>query len=174
MDRSGATVQELTEHCISTLTELLSKDLAIQDRLADLKLWADSVDAQAPSGASLDSRLEDSKDKFTLVKSVLSMLVESLKLFATLRGPKSNGWDLAVSNVDSGISDLILISNAIRQDWRWPDSIDAGSDERRGGLLGTPRRGIYQWNNTSSAEDDTHEDAFGVNKLVPGEAPTIE
>lgn len=158
MDRSGAIIQELTDDCISALTTLLSKDLAIQDRLADFKLWADSVHALASFGDSPDSRLEGSEDELALVESVLSMLVESLNYLAALEGPKFEGWDHAVSNVDSGIADLILIGSALQQNWRWPDAIDAGSGQYEGGITETSRLVTYQGDYTLSAKSDTHKD----------------
>jgi len=117
-DRAKASVLELTKACISQFERLLApqssgRNEALENRLADFSLWADSVGALAKPGASLDSRLTGRVNDLMLVKSVLIMLADSLDYYASLVGLAS-GSDKSIQNIDSAIKNLALIGVAIR------------------------------------------------------------
>ncbi|KAJ6260675.1 hypothetical protein Dda_4902 [Drechslerella dactyloides] len=119
MASSQTSVSDLTKACISKFERCLeTKDAAqrgtLENRMADLNLWADGVGAVAKHAASLDWRFRSRPEDLHLVKAMLSMLARFLDEFAS----QAQSGD-AVSNVlhgiDAAIENLALIGVAIRR-----------------------------------------------------------
>ncbi|KAH7022128.1 hypothetical protein EDB80DRAFT_1714 [Ilyonectria destructans] len=118
-DRDAASVPELTKDCISKFDGCSALDdngdnVAMENRLADLRLWADGVGATAEGNASLEWRFRSRPDDLTLVKTILIMLSDFIDDYATLL-ENHQPIDDAVHRIDSAIENLALIGVAIRR-----------------------------------------------------------
>lgn len=118
MERTTSSILKLTESCISRFEKLLALQNPrhkepLENRLADLNIWADGVGALAKPGASLDSRLQGRVKDLALVKNVLVMLADSLDYYAGLAETDANSG--GIQNLDSAIKNLALIGAAIRR-----------------------------------------------------------
>ncbi|CAN9109473.1 unnamed protein product [Alternaria alternata] len=92
----------------------------VQTRLADLRLWADSVGAVAHGKASLDYRFKHRSDDTLFIRSLLSMLEELLKDLEEsllIAKDETNLQDI-MTNIDSTIDTLAFIGVQIRRSGR--------------------------------------------------------
>ncbi|KAH6989087.1 hypothetical protein BKA56DRAFT_247869 [Ilyonectria sp. MPI-CAGE-AT-0026] len=118
-DRDAASVPELTKDCILKFDRCFAPDdngdnAAMENRLADLRLWADGVGATVEGNASLEWRFRSRPDDLTLVKTILIMLSDFIDDYATLL-ENHQPIDDAVHRIDSAIENLALIGVAIRR-----------------------------------------------------------
>ncbi|KAH8812802.1 hypothetical protein F5884DRAFT_671604 [Xylogone sp. PMI_703] len=108
----------------------------IQTRLADLRLWADSVGATAQAKASLDSRFQHRPDDIYFIRELLSMLQGFLKECFAAANNKFDVRDI-ITNIDSTVDSLALIGVEIRRSGRKSrlrkadDSFDQNRDRYR-------------------------------------------
>ncbi|KAF2670811.1 hypothetical protein BT63DRAFT_201986 [Microthyrium microscopicum] len=113
MDNSKKSTSDLTRSCIAQFGQCINDALDtaqkthLQNRLADLKLWADSVGAVARDKASLDQRFQQRPNDTNLVRGLLQLLQEFLTEF--------DGSTESMENVDSMMKNLASIGVAIRQ-----------------------------------------------------------
>lgn len=114
-------VPELTNNCISKLQGFSAPDgedgahnVEMENRLADLRLWADGVGATAEGPASLEWRFRSRPDDLMLVKTVLIMLGNFVDDYA-MQLIAGQPLDDAVGRIDSAIENLALIGVAIRR-----------------------------------------------------------
>lgn len=119
MDRAAASILHLTNACLSKFDAALaarapSSTEALENRLADFKLWADGVGAIAKPGLNLDSRLRQRPNDLAMVKSVLLMLSDSLDYYKDLPQAGTSSHN-GVRNIDSALKNLALIGVAIRR-----------------------------------------------------------
>lgn len=114
----GASHNTLSQLCISRFEDLVAQNTTtivelLQNRLADFRLWADSVGALSKPGASLDSRLKSRRNDLELVKGILIMLCDFLQYYYLRNAKADSRHDLC--NVDAAISNLAMIGTAIRR-----------------------------------------------------------
>ncbi|KAK6359883.1 hypothetical protein TWF696_001012 [Orbilia brochopaga] len=115
-------VSDLTRACISKFERCLqSRNITqkenLENRMADLSLWADGVGALAKQSASLDWRFRSRPEDLQLVKALLSMLGRFLDEYADIA--ETNGpIDDALSSIDAMIENLALIGVAVRRTGR--------------------------------------------------------
>jgi hypothetical protein len=122
MEQTMPTISTLTESCLSKFEEqqLIKQPGGfgqLERRLADFNLWVDGVGALAKPGASLDYRLRGREKDVVLVKTVLTMLADSLDYYASLATTDARR-DESMANLDSAIQNLALIGTAIRRTGR--------------------------------------------------------
>lgn len=118
-NNTAISVLDLTRACISKFEALSTPEgpghnESLENRMADLKLWADGVGAIAKPGASLDSRFSKRPNDLELVKSILIMLGNFLDEYADLT-EKDRPTCEAICNVDSAMTNLAMIGMAIRR-----------------------------------------------------------
>ncbi|PCD21428.1 hypothetical protein AU210_016391 [Fusarium oxysporum f. sp. radicis-cucumerinum] len=89
-----------------------SDDERYSNRLTAFKLWIDSVDALAPSKASLDSRLSEQEIDLFLVKANLVMLFQSLEDCLNLL-KENEPVEEALLYFDSALKSLVTLALAI-------------------------------------------------------------
>jgi hypothetical protein len=122
MEPAEASVSDLTKACLSqfehclALKSLMHNEL-LENRLADLNLWADGVGATAELRASLDQRFRSRPNELGLVKSILIMLKQFLDECASV-AEKGMPVSEAIRNIDSALENLALIAVAIRRTGR--------------------------------------------------------
>lgn len=118
-DRASAPVHELVRQCVSKFDACSTPQspagdcVGMENRQADLRLWADGVGATADGKASLDWRFRSRPDDLMLVKSVLLMLGDFIDEYMALLMGKEDTDD-AVQGINSAIENLALIGVAIR------------------------------------------------------------
>lgn len=113
------TISILTESCLSKFEQQLNVEHAegfgrLERRLADFNLWSDGVGALAKPGVSLDFRLRGRERDIVLVKTVLTMLADSLDYHASLAKTDAR-CDESLAILDSAMQNLALIGTAIRR-----------------------------------------------------------
>ena len=118
-DTPTATV---TRSCIKKfqrcIQQLQGKDrIHVQTRLADLRLWSDSVGAVASPKASLDSRFQHRPTDMNFIRGLLSMLEGLLQQCLTAANDGSDVRD-AIVNIDSIVDSLAFIGVQIRRSGR--------------------------------------------------------
>ncbi|KAF7503909.1 hypothetical protein GJ744_002990 [Endocarpon pusillum] len=107
-----------------------------QTRLADLRLWSDSVGAAASAKASLDSRFQHRPNDINFIRGLLSMLEGLLQDCLTAASDGSDVRD-AITNIDSTVDSLAFIGVQIRRSGRKSrlrkadDSFDENRDKYR-------------------------------------------
>jgi hypothetical protein len=119
-DRTSASVRDLVRQCVSKFDECSSAEgaagdeVGMQNRQADLRLWADGVSATNEGPASLEWRFRSRPDDLMLVKSILIMLSDFTDDY--IRTLTSGGdTDRAIRDIDWAIENLALIGVAIRR-----------------------------------------------------------
>jgi hypothetical protein len=122
MERTNNTISILTESCLSKFEQQLNVEHAegfglLERRLADFRLWSDGVGALAKPGVSLDFRLRGREKDIVLVKTVLTMLADSLDYYASFAKSDAR-CDESIAILDSAIQNLALIGTAIRRTGR--------------------------------------------------------
>ncbi|KAI0552909.1 hypothetical protein F4679DRAFT_28866 [Xylaria curta] len=117
-----ASLADMTRSClegaVQTIQRLEGKDkIYIQTRLADLRLWADSVGATAQAKASLDQRFQHRSDDVYLIRGLLFMLQG---LFSECSFAAENKFDIKdiISNINSTIDSLGILGVQIRRSGR--------------------------------------------------------
>ena len=125
---------EKFQQCVQ---QLQGKDkIHIQTRLADLRLWSDSVGAAASGKASLDSRFQHRSEDINFIQQLLFMLKDLLQECLTAASGASDVRD-AISNMDSTVDSLAFIGVQIRRSGRKSrlrkadDSFDENRDKYR-------------------------------------------
>lgn len=91
-----------------------------QTRLADLRLWADSVGAVAHEKASLDYRFQHRSDDVSFIRNLLSMLegfLKDLEEFLLTAKHEADLQDI-MTNIDSTIDTLAFIGVQVRRSGR--------------------------------------------------------
>lgn len=89
----------------------------MQTRLADLRLWADSVGAMAHAKASLESRFQHRPDDLYLVRGLLFLLRGFLGECSAAACSKSDTKDI-FSNINSTVDSLAVLGVHIRRSGR--------------------------------------------------------
>ncbi|KAI9700240.1 MAG: hypothetical protein M1836_002254 [Candelina mexicana] len=106
---------EKFQQCIK---QLQGKDkIHLQTRLADLRLWSDSVGAAASAKASLDSRFQQRPEDIIFIRRLLSMLEGLLQECLTAASDGSDVQD-TIMNIDSTVDSLAFIGFQIRRSGR--------------------------------------------------------
>lgn len=118
-EASTATVTRLClEKFQQCIQQLQGKDkIHVQTRLADLRLWSDSVGAAASAKASLDSRFQHRSEDINFIQQLLSMLEGLLQECLTAANDGSDVRD-AIINIDSTVDSLAFIGVQIRRSGR--------------------------------------------------------
>ncbi|CAF9922486.1 MAG: hypothetical protein ALECFALPRED_002097 [Alectoria fallacina] len=118
-EASTATVTRLClEKFQQCIQQLQGKDkIHIQTRLADLRLWSDSVGAAASAKASLDSRFQHRSEDINFIQRLLSMLEGLLQECLSAASDGSDVRD-AIINIDSTVDSLAFIGVQIRRSGR--------------------------------------------------------
>ncbi|PKK49369.1 hypothetical protein CI102_6014 [Trichoderma harzianum] len=119
MSSSKKLIADLAESCLSKFKNTVEGDTSgdhevLRSRLADFRLWADTVGAMSKSGLSLDSRFKNRPDDLDLIKSVLGLLIDCLEDYTELRSKASSTIE-ALGNIEQLIRNLAFIGVAIRQ-----------------------------------------------------------
>ncbi|CZR61670.1 uncharacterized protein PAC_11567 [Phialocephala subalpina] len=137
-EASTATVTRLClegfQKCIQQLQD--KNKIHIQTRLADLRLWADSVGAAAQAKASLDWRFQHRPNDIHFIRGLLSMLEGLLKECFIAANNRSDVRD-AIANIDATVDSLAFIGVQIRRSGRKSrlrkadDSFDETRDKYR-------------------------------------------
>ncbi|KAI0515129.1 hypothetical protein F5B22DRAFT_608481 [Xylaria bambusicola] len=124
MDRTFAesSLADMTRLCLEGAREVIQRlegkdKIYMQTRLADLRLWADSVGATAQAKASLDQRFQHRSDDVYLIRGLLYMLQGLLGKFSIAADNKSDIMDI-MSNVNSTIDSLAILGVQIRRSGR--------------------------------------------------------
>ncbi|KAH8719541.1 hypothetical protein GQ44DRAFT_751601 [Phaeosphaeriaceae sp. PMI808] len=136
-----ASTAVVTRSCLEEfqqcLQQLHGKDrIHIQTRLADLRLWADSVGAVAHAKASLDSRFKHRPNDILFIQNLLSMLEGFLKECIVAASCKADLRDI-MTNIDSAVDSLAFLGVQIRRSGRKSrirkadDSFDQNRDKYR-------------------------------------------
>jgi hypothetical protein len=136
-----ASTTAVTRSCLEEFQKCLQQldgknRIHIQTRLADLRLWADSVGAVAHAKASLDSRFKDHPNDILFIRNLLSMLEGFLKECLVAASHKADLRDI-ITNIDSTIDSLAFIGVQIRRSGRRSrirkadDSFDQNRDKYR-------------------------------------------
>ncbi|KAI0854733.1 hypothetical protein F4860DRAFT_522507 [Xylaria cubensis] len=131
-----ASLADITRSCLEgarqSIQRLEGKDkIYMQTRLADLRLWADSVGATAQAEASLDQRFQHRPDDVYLIRGLLLMLQGYLSESSIAADNKSDIKDI-ISNIDSTIDSLAILGVQIRRSLREADSsFDENRDKYR-------------------------------------------
>ena len=117
-----ASTATVTRRCLhkfqQCIQQLQAKDkIHIQTRLADLRLWSDSVGAAASAKASLDSRFQHRSKDIYLIQQLLSMLEGFLQECLTAASDGSDIQDTFI-NIDSTVDSLALVGVQIRRSGR--------------------------------------------------------
>ncbi|TGJ84005.1 hypothetical protein E0Z10_g4749 [Xylaria hypoxylon] len=117
-----ASTAAVTKSCLDgaqkTIKQLEGDDqVHIQNRLIDLRLWADSVGATAEAKASLDWRFRHRPDDIDIIRQLLSMLDG---LFNDCYIAATHKYDVKdiISNIDSTVNSLCVIGVHIRRSGR--------------------------------------------------------
>ncbi|KAH8707480.1 hypothetical protein GQ44DRAFT_489056 [Phaeosphaeriaceae sp. PMI808] len=120
-----ASTAAVTRSCFERFQQCIQKidgktKTHVQTRLADLRLWADSVGAVAHDKASLDSRFQHRPDDIIFIRNLLSMLEGFLKDLEAYFVTPSQEPDLRdiMTNVDSTIDTLAFVGVQIRRSGR--------------------------------------------------------
>jgi hypothetical protein len=120
-----ASTAAVTRSCFEKFQQCLQKTdgktkIHVQTRLADLRLWTDSVGAVAHEKASLDYRFQHRLDAILFIRDLLSMLEGFLKdmeeCFLAAK-PEADLQDI-MTNIDSTIDTLAFIGVQIRRSGR--------------------------------------------------------
>jgi len=117
-----ASTASVTRLCLEAfqkcIQQLKDKDkIHLQTRLADLRLWADSVGAAAQAKASLDWRFQHRQDDIKFIRGHLSMLEGLLKECLIAANNRSDVRN-AIANIDSTLDSLAFIGIQIRRSGR--------------------------------------------------------
>ncbi|MCJ1470422.1 hypothetical protein MMC07_009067 [Pseudocyphellaria aurata] len=139
--KAEASTAIVTRSCLKKFQQciqyLQGKDkIHIQTRLADLRLWSDTVGAAASAKASLDSRFQHHSKDIKIVQQLLSMLEGLLQECLTAASDGSDVRD-AIINIDSTVDSLAFIGVQIRRSGRESrlrkadDSFDENRDRYR-------------------------------------------
>ncbi|KID98430.1 Protein kinase-like domain protein, partial [Metarhizium majus ARSEF 297] len=119
-----ASTAEVTRSCFKKLQQCIhqqeGKDKThLQTRLADLRLWSDSVGATAREKASLDARFKHRPDDIYFIQSLLHMLEGFLRecLIAADNNDDAHLRNV-ITNIDSTIDSLAFIGVQIRRSGR--------------------------------------------------------
>ncbi|KAI1742164.1 WD40-repeat-containing domain protein [Xylaria scruposa] len=117
-----ASLADMTRSCLEgarqSIQRLEGKDkIYMQTRLADLRLWADSVGATAQAKASLDQRFQHRPDDVYLIRGLLFMLQGFFSECSIAADNKSDIQDI-ISNVNSTIDSLAILGVQIRRSGR--------------------------------------------------------
>ncbi|TRX94463.1 hypothetical protein FHL15_004618 [Xylaria flabelliformis] len=126
-----ASLADMTRSCLEgarqSIQRLAGKDkIYMQTRLADLRLWADSVGATAQAKASLDQRFQHRPDDVYLIRGLLSMLQGLFSEYPIAVDNKSDIKDI-ISNIDSTIDSLAILGDQIRRSERQSELREADS-----------------------------------------------
>jgi hypothetical protein len=120
-----ASTAAVTRSCFEKFQQCLQQTngktkIHVQTRLADLRLWADSVGAVAREKASLDYRFQHRRDDMFFIQNLLSMLEGFLKDMEKCFLPAKHEADLQdiIANIDSTIDTLAFIGVQIRRSGR--------------------------------------------------------
>ncbi|GAW14127.1 hypothetical protein ANO14919_035210 [Xylariales sp. No.14919] len=119
---ADSSLADMTRSCLEggrqVIQRLEGKDkIYVQTRLADLRLWADSVGATAQAKASLDQRFQHRPDDVYLIRGLLFMLQGFFSKCVIAADNKSDIKDI-ISNIDSTIDSLAILGVQIRQGGR--------------------------------------------------------
>jgi hypothetical protein len=136
-----ASTATVTRSCLEEfqqcIQQLEGKDkIHIQTRLADLRLWADSVGATAQAKASLNWRFQHRPGDIYFIQGLLSMLEGFLKQCFIAANNRSDVRDI-LTNIDSTVDSLGFIGVQIRRSGRKSrlrradDSFDQNRDKYR-------------------------------------------
>ncbi|KAI1132237.1 hypothetical protein F5Y10DRAFT_284131 [Nemania abortiva] len=132
-----ASLADMTRSCLEgakhSIQRLEGKDkIYMQTRLADLRLWADSVGATAQGKASLDQRFQHRPDDVYLIRGLLFMLQGFFSKFSIAADNKSDIKDI-ISNINSTIDSLAILGVQIRRGGRQSRlrKADSSFDENR-------------------------------------------
>ncbi|KAH0593708.1 hypothetical protein MHUMG1_08459 [Metarhizium humberi] len=119
-----ASTAEVTRSCLQKLQQCIhqqeGKDKThLQTRLADLRLWSDSVGATAREKASLDARFKHRPGDIYFIQSLLHMLEDFLRecLIAADNNDDAHLRNV-ITNIDSTIDSLAFIGVQIRRSGR--------------------------------------------------------
>ncbi|KAI1149604.1 hypothetical protein F4825DRAFT_453287 [Nemania diffusa] len=117
-----ASIADLTRSCLEgarqSIQQLKGKDkIYMQTRLADLRLWADSVGATAPAKASLDQRFQHRPEDIYLIRGLLFMLQGFFNECSIAVDNQSDIEDI-ISNIDSTVDSLGILGVQIRRSGR--------------------------------------------------------
>lgn len=112
----------VTRSCLEKFKQCIQKlqgkdKIHVQTRLADLRLWSDSVGAAASAKASLNSRFQHRPNDVNFVRGLLSMLEGLLQECLTAASDGSDVRD-AITNIDSTVDSLAFIGVQIRRSGR--------------------------------------------------------
>ena len=112
----------VTRSCLEKFQQCIQKlqgkdKIHVQTRLADLRLWSDSVGATASAKASLDSRFQHRPTDLKFIRGLLSMLEALLQECLTAASDGSDVHD-AITNIDSTMDSLAFIGVQIRRTGR--------------------------------------------------------
>jgi hypothetical protein len=120
-----ASTAAVTRSCFEKFQQCLQQTngktkIHVQTRLADLRLWADSVGAVAREKASLDYRFQHRRDDMFFIQNLLSMLEGFLKDMEECFLAAKHEADLQdiIANIDSTIDTLAFIGVQIRRSGR--------------------------------------------------------
>ncbi|KAI0405909.1 hypothetical protein F4802DRAFT_561183 [Xylaria palmicola] len=113
---------DMTRSCLEearqSIRRLEGKDkIYMQTRLADLRLWADSVGAIAQAKASLDQRLQNRPDDVYLIRGLLFML-QGFFSECSIAADKKSDIRGVVTNINSTIDSLAILGVEIRRSGR--------------------------------------------------------
>ncbi|KAK5635064.1 hypothetical protein RRF57_010776 [Xylaria bambusicola] len=117
-----SSLADMTRSCLEGAKEVIQRlegkdKIYMQTRLADLRLWADSVGATAQAKASLDQRFQHRPDDIYLIRGLLFMLQGLFTNFSIAADSKSDMKDI-MSNVNSTIDSLAILGVQIRRSGR--------------------------------------------------------
>ncbi|GAP92591.1 putative WD domain-containing protein [Rosellinia necatrix] len=117
-----ASLADLTRSCFEgarqSIQRLEGKDkIYMQTRLADLRLWADSVGATAQAKASLDQRFQHRPADLYFIRGLLFMLQGFFSECSIAADNKSDTTDI-ISNINSTIDSLAILGVQIRRSGR--------------------------------------------------------
>lgn len=120
-----ASTAAVTRSCFEKFQQCLQHTdgktkIHVQTRLADLRLWADSVGAVAHEKASLDYRFQHRLDDILFIRNLLSMLEGFLEDMEECFLTTKHEADLqdVMTNIDSTIETLAFIGVQIRRSGR--------------------------------------------------------
>jgi hypothetical protein len=137
-EASTATVTRLClEQFQQCIQQLEGQDkITVQTRLADLRLWADSVGATAQAKAALDWRFQHRTNDIRFIRDLLSMLESFLKECSIAVNNRSDIQDI-ITNINSTVDSLAFIGVQIRHSGhksrlrKADDSFDQNQDKYR-------------------------------------------
>lgn len=119
---SGCDTAEMTRSCLRKFQKCVStvegdEKIHLQTRLADFRLWADSVGATAKAQASLDRRLQHRSSDIQFIRDFLHMLEGLIDDYYLSSSSSSDLQDM-IANIDSVVDSLAFIGVQIRRSGR--------------------------------------------------------